>query len=121
VSPIATDLVSRLRERATGMQRPEEFMRKPGIVELSERKTGETRPHTLDRNEEYELSLTVGCRYWANSVQREGQRRNAERMLARLLYQDVLAELSAIRHAIYDGEKHGALDRICALEARLGE
>jgi hypothetical protein len=112
-------VMQRLRERATGMQRPEEFMRRPGICDVEERKTGEFRPHTLDRNEEYELSLTVGCRYWANKVQREDQRRNAERVLARLLYADVLAELNEIRHAIYDGEKAGALNRICALEERL--
>lgn len=111
--------LEQLRERATGMQRPEEFMRAPGVFDLREQETGATRPHTLDRNEEYELSLTVGVRYWANKVQRADQRRNAESVLARTLYADVLASLSEIRHAVYDGDKLAAIARIGALESRL--
>jgi hypothetical protein len=101
------------------MCRPEEFMRKPGVFDLQERTTGKIRQYTLDRNEEYELTLTVGVRYWANKVQRADARQNAEAILARTLYQDVLAELSQIRHAVYDGDQMAALRRIGELESRL--
>jgi hypothetical protein len=114
-----TNTMSKLRERATGMCRPEEFMRKPGVLELDERTTGEIRHYTPDRNEEYELTLTVGVRYWANKAQRADLRQNAEAILLRTLYQDVLADLSQIRHAVLDGDRKAALSRICELESRL--
>jgi hypothetical protein len=114
-----TNTLSSLRERCTGMARPEEFMRKPGVFDLQERTTGEIRPYTPDRNEEYELTLTVGVRYWANKAQHTDARQNAEAILLRTLYQDVLADLSMIRHAIYDGDRTAALRRIGELESRL--
>lgn len=118
-SHVLTNFLCNLRERATGMCRPEEFMRKPAVFELDEHKTGEIRPYTPDRNEEYELTLTVGVRYWANKAQRSDARRNAESVLAHTLYKDVLAELSQIRHAVWDGDQSAALTRIAALEQGL--
>jgi hypothetical protein len=114
-----TNYLSRLRERATHMQRPEEFMRKPTVFEFNDQKTGDVRRHTLDRNEEYELTLTVGVRYWCNDAQRVDARRNAEAVLARTLYEDVLRALSEIRHAVFDGDQRAALGRISELEKEL--
>lgn len=111
-------VLSGLQERATGMCRPEEFMRKPGVFDLQEEKTGARRPG-LDRNEEYELRLIVGCRYWANTAQRIDARKNAEAVLAHTLYSDVLAALSGIRHAIYDGDRSAAISRLGELERSL--
>ena len=101
------------------MQRPNEFMRKPGIFELKEALTGETRPYTSDRNEEYELLLRVGCTYWANAAQKVDARKNAESLIARLLYEDVLRAISGIRHAIHDGDQSAALGRLNELERSL--
>lgn len=108
-----------IEERCTGMQRPEEFMRKPGVFQEVERPTGNVRYDTPDRNEEHELVVTVGCRFWANGAQLPRARENAKAILADVLYRDVLVELSEIRHAIYDGARDAALCRLADLEKRL--
>lgn len=117
--PSANPMLTNLRERATGMCRPEEFMRRPGVFEIEDKPTGEIRPHTLSQNEEYELTLTVGVRYWANNAQRASARKNAESILTHTLYENVLSELVGIRHAVYDGDQLVALRRIATLEERL--
>jgi hypothetical protein len=114
-----TNALSNLRERATHMCRPEEFRRVPAVFDLNEEKTGERRYGTMDRNEEYELTLTVGVRYWANNAQHSDARQNAEAILARTLYEDVLRALSEIKHAVYDGDQQAALGRIVELEQEL--
>lgn len=114
-----TNALSNLRERATHMCRPEEFRRVPAVFDLKDDKTGERRYGSMDRNEEYELSLTVGVRYWANDAQRADARLNAEAVLARTIYEDVLRALSEIRHAVYDGDQRAAIARIGELEKEL--
>jgi len=108
-----------LRERCTGMQRPEEFMREPGMFHLDEQNSGKIEPAGFATRREYVLELTVGCRYWCNDAQHSEARKNAESVLADALYRDVLIELNGIRHAVYDGDRMAALRRIAALEQGL--
>lgn len=117
--PTPEGVLANLRERATHMCRPEEFMRKPAVFEMTEEPTGERRYGTMDKNEEYELTLTIGVRYWCNQAQRTDARRNAEAVLAHTLYRDVLGDLMAIQHAIYDGDQRAALQRVATLRERL--
>lgn len=107
-----------LHERATGMQRPEEF-RSPVVARVQESETGRIEPLGFATRREYELTALVTCTYWANDAQRVDCRRNAERVLADALYRDVLVDLSAITHAIYDGDQANALRMVGALQTRL--
>ena len=118
-SPSAKTVLDNIRERCTYMQRPEEFRRVPAVCEFNEEKTGEYRPAGIATSEEYELTLTVGVRYWANRAQHSDARRNAESILARTLYEDVLRDLAQIRHAAMDGDQRATVSRINELEARL--
>ena len=107
-----------LLDRATGMERPEQFS-PPARAVVREDETGRIEPMGLATRKEYELSLMVTCRYWANQAERQGCKQNAERVLADLLYRDVLVELSIITHAVYDGDKSAALRMLAALQTRL--
>ena len=108
-----------LQERITEMQRHDEFA-PPVAAYFGEKETHETQKLVgLATRQEYELSFTLICRYWANRVDHSDCRANAERVLADLLYRDVLAELGIITHAIYDGDRKVALQRISDLCARL--
>ena len=107
-----------LQERVTGMQRVDEFAQ-PVAAVFAESETGAIEPMGLATRQEYELSFTVICRYWANRAQRSDCRANAEHVLADLLYRDVLVELDVIQHAIYDGDRKTALERVAALYTRL--
>lgn len=108
-----------IQERCTGMQRPDEFERRPATFESVEGPTGRVRTFTPDRNEEYELQVKIGATFWANKAQLSRAREHAKRVLADLLYRDVLVELSGIRHAVYDGDRAAALQRLAELESRL--
>lgn len=107
-----------LHDRSTGMERPDGLF-PPAKVVLREDETGADEPMGIATRKEYELSLMVACRYWANNAQRQDCKRNAERVLADLLYRDVLVDLSAITHAVYDGDRSNALRMLGALQARL--
>jgi hypothetical protein len=82
-------------------------------------KTGNVRPHTLDANEEYELTCKVRATFWANRAQRDDGRRYAERALAGILYRDVIELLSGIEHAISDGDARDALQLCGELRNRI--
>ena len=84
-------------------------MRRPVTIEVDSQKTGNTKPYTLDANEEYELTCKVRATFWANQAQRHQARRYAEHALASLLYQDVLEVVARIEHAISDGDANDAL------------
>jgi hypothetical protein len=105
-------IFQKLEERATGL-RMASSMRQPVAVQLECEKTGNYRPHTLDANEEYELTCKVRATFWANRAQRDDGRRYAERALAEILYRDVIEALARIEHAISDGEALDAL-RLCS-------
>jgi hypothetical protein len=105
------NIFERLEERATGL-RMASSMRQPVAVATECEKTGNVRPHTLDANEEYELTCKVRATFWANRVQRDDGRRYAERALAAILYRDVIEALASIEHAISDGDARDAL-RLC--------
>lgn len=107
-----------LLDRATGMERPEQFS-PPARAVVREDETGGVDPMGFATRKEYELSLMVACRYWANQAQRQDCRQHAERVLADLLYRDVLVELSIITHAVYDGDQRTALRMLAALQTRL--
>lgn len=103
-----SEVFHRLQLTATGMQRPENMWGDPLSVKLQQRETGEIRPHTLDANAEHELTLTLRVTFWANRAQLPDARKVAERSLATLLYQDVLAKISQIEHAIMDSDGRNA-------------
>lgn len=108
------NVLDKLRERAMGVYRTSDWIR-PIKVEQAERLTGETRPGTLDKNEQYELDLTIRVQYWANTVQRAQCRKIAERHLANMLYRDVIAGLHQVESAIAEGEQLIALKLCSAL------
>jgi len=94
---------------ATGMRRPNDFGRHPVVVAVNERTTGNIRPHTLDANEEHELSVKIAVTFWANRAQIRRQRKVAEATLSHFLYADVLAKVQMIEHAIMDGDATAAM------------
>lgn len=100
-------LLERAHSRETGMLFYDRI--RPMSVDLSVDTTGQIRPHTLDRNEEWELTLTLKQNYWANKAQREGVEKLAMRAIAADLYRDVLEVLPALRLAITSGDRDGAL------------
>ena len=112
-------IFDKLIERATGMRRRNEFLRQPLAVDMREEATGKVRDYTADSNEEFALTAAVTVTYWANKAQRPDARRHAEHVLASFLYRDVLAGLSEVRHAIFDGAANEALAKIAELEERL--
>lgn len=105
---VTLNILERLEERATGL-RMASSMRQPVAMTIECEKTGNVRPHTLDANEEYELTCKVRATFWANRAQRQDGRRYAERALASILYRDVIEVLSSIEHAISDGDAREAL------------
>lgn len=111
-------LFGRLGDRCTGMERPDQFS-PPARVIVREDDTGRIEPMGFATRREYELSLMVSCRYWANDAERQDCRQNGEHVLADVLYRDVLVDLSAIIHAVYDGDRAAALRMLTALQTRL--
>lgn len=112
-------IFDKLIDRATGMRRRNSFFRQPVEVEIRDEPTGKIRPYVMDSNEEFTITAAVTVSYWANQAQRTDARRNAEHVLASFLYRDVLAGLSEVRHAIFDGDANDALAKIAELEGRL--
>lgn len=109
----------KLEERATGMCRPDEFERKPVSIEFECVETGDTRPSTYTRQFEHELRLRLFARFWCNKAQFVDERQHAERVLANLLYRDVLEALDGIAHAVSDGDRRAALNRCAELRSSL--
>lgn len=112
-------IFTKLIDRATLMRRRNTFRRPPVAVDFLEEPTGRTKDYTLDSNEEFTLTAAVTVTYWANAVQRANARRNAEHVLASFLYRDVLAGISEVRHAIFDGDANEALDLLGKIEESL--
>jgi hypothetical protein len=112
-------IFNKLIDRSTGMRRRNDFFRRPVSVEMEDKATGNIRPYVMDSNEEFTLTAAVTVSYWANQAQRNDARRNAEHVLAGFLYRDVLAKLSEVRHAIFDGDANEALAKIGELEESL--
>jgi len=108
-----------LRERATGMERSEGLWQPPVSFSTAMSETGQIEPMGFATRKEYELSATVVARFWANRAQVDDCRKVALRSLSRLLYGDVLRDLDAIQHAIFDGDPKGALAHLSELRDRL--
>lgn len=98
--------------------RPTHFFLSIGrpVAQSAIQETGEIRPHTLDRNEEWELRLTLSQKFWANRVQRPGVEKIARRALAAELYADVLRELPHLRLCIESGDVAGARESVERIE-----
>ena len=107
--------IDRLTERTTGTRRVSQW-RDKDILQISAGATGNIRPYTTDSNEEYEMTLTVGVRFWANKAQYSEARRTAERHLAQTLYGDAIAIVARLRSAISDGDRDEAMAACAALE-----
>lgn len=112
-------ILNDLEQLATGQRRANDLWGPPLNVRLLENKTGKIEPMGFATSEEYELSLTLVSRFWANRAQVQEARKVAERSLASLLYQDVLAKLSQVEHAIMDGDGRSAYTACSELRAML--
>lgn len=111
-------ILDQLREERTYQQRVSDF-RAPALADLSCEKTGEIRPHTIDRNEQYRLSATIAVDFWANQAQYQQARRIATRVLLDRLYGDTLALLSEAEKGVYDGDAKTVLAAISSIRKNL--
>jgi len=66
---------------------------------------------------EYDLTLTVGAKFRANSVEREEAQRHCEALVIRTLYSDLLRKTAEIRNAIMSGSKEAAFTALEELES----
>ena len=114
-----TNIFSKLETRATGMCKPSEFDRKPVSVELECADTGTARPGAFVQDWEHELRLRLSTRFWCNQAQYSDALKHASRTIAHLLYDDVFVALDGIAHAISDGDRRAALERIAELRGAL--
>lgn len=101
-------VLDNLQEKATGMERPDDLWGPPLIANVAERETGKIEPMGFATRREYELTLTIGARFWANRAQVSEARKVAERAIAHQLYRDVLDKLVRIESAIMDGDGRAA-------------
>lgn len=107
-------VLQQLHRRRTGMQRYDEFDT-PAAYDVHCGATGEMRPDTLDRNEEWQLSATLCVTFWANQAKFDTAVKIAERALSHRLYGDVLSELYQLRLAVSNGDRRAAyivIDRL---------
>jgi hypothetical protein len=102
------NVIDNLSERATGM-RSHGGLRRPLIMEITERPTGKVPVPSWSPREEYELTAKIGVTFWANAAQYEGARREAEKHLTTVLYADFLRLVDKCAHAISDGDEGDAL------------
>lgn len=82
---------------------------RPPQINTNMEKTGEIKDCTLDRNEEYILTLTVSQQFWANSVQATDARKYAMEAIANFMYGDVLREVHHALVCIESGDRPGAI------------
>ncbi len=103
-----------LHARKGHMKRDDEFGRE-SVLEISDGRTGEVKPYSLDANEEWFLEAKVSITFWANRAQYSHAREIAERALKARLYEGVLMELHNARLAVSNGDRreaYAALDRM---------
>lgn len=112
-------MLDKIEERATGMCKPDEFMRTPAGVTIEVEQDIDSKPAEFARTFEHELRMRCFVRFWANKAQYPDARQMAERRMAHLIYADVLAALGEIQHAISDGDRMAALTRCAELQATL--
>lgn len=108
-----------LEQKATGQHRPNSMWEPPLSVSFKQHETGKIEPMGFATSKEYALSVTLVSRFWANQAQLAQAREVAERSLATMLYQDVLAKLSQIEHAVMDGDGEAAYGACSQLRSML--
>lgn len=64
----------------------------------------------------YKMTLVARQLFWANSAQYEGAYQNAKHALVRFIYAAPLAQIYAIRNAIFSGDREEALALLDELE-----
>src|ERR1700744_2080282 len=108
-----------LQQKATGQERPNSLWAPPLSISFDRRETGRIEPMGFANSKEYELSVTLASRFWANQAQLQQAREVAERSLATLLYHDVLGRLSQIEHAVINGDGEAAYAACSQLRSML--
>lgn len=106
-------------ERTNGMPRLNDFNRSP-LLSYSVKETGEFIPYTRDANEEWELRVTVGVKFWANRAQKEDALKNAQKVLLQRIHGGLLGEIVEMRKAIFDGDGRAALAICSKMQEEIG-
>ena len=109
------DILSHVEEVTTGINRIDEFRDDGSFFKMGCVETGEYLPYTLDRNQEWRLTVTLTVTFWANQAQRHDAHKIAEKVLVSRLYGDVLADLNELRLQISNGDRVASMalcDRI---------
>lgn len=88
------------------------------IIESSCEKTGKTQEGLFTLQEEFELSATVGVKFFCNSAQYEDALKNAHIVLLNRLHAPVVLLVAEIKMAIFDGDGKKALN-LCDSEATI--
>ena len=69
--------------------------------------------------EQYEMRLTVACRFWANSAQMDNARAAAKRCLVAELYRDLFALIREAELRLSEDDTPGALVALAAIRAEV--
>ncbi len=110
-------IFDQLRTQGTGKLAVNSMV--PFTVEIDSHKTGKIRPHTLDANEQYIVSLTASQAFWANRAQFDHAYGAAVRSLAAHFYSNIHRELSILENAIYSGMAEDAIASISRIRREM--
>lgn len=97
-----------LRARATGKRKLI-----PAYVTLKLTPSDREERHCLT---EYDLSATLGTRFWATPETLSIATDTAKGRLAELLYEDLRDQLALVRAAVMEHDMRGALEALAALD-----
>lgn len=114
-----TDFMDRLRIYRTGVRRPDDFIDQS--FDMTCNRTGSSQS-CLSGNrvrEEWLLAGTESVAFWATSADFEAALEAARRILIGNMYGDVLSGLSALRMAIYRGDRDSALAVVDQIQSRI--
>lgn len=102
-----TAFMDRLRLHRVGAYRPDDFLAPKH--EMSCDPTGKIERVGLGAREEWRLAVTHSVTFCASKGDFEDALESARRVLVGEMYADVLTGLSALRLAVYNGDRHAAL------------
>jgi hypothetical protein len=87
---------------------------------LAVSETGASEPMGFGTNDEYEMTLTVSCTFWAGSVMKEEAFATAKEALLHNLYADILPKLSEAQAAICSDDGHTAMELLHEVKRTIG-
>lgn len=78
-------------------------------INYQEKPTGDDQIVGFSREQEYELILKLGIRYWGSDINKRQRKQTAERALAHHIYADMSGRLECAMHAIANRDWDNAM------------